>query len=133
MQIDRIEGTLTSAMTLLREIQEYMTDSLRDAVVVPPGETQITQDPPLTRSFFELYSATKTGEELLCGHAMLNLDWDKKSRQGARGDAESALKLFTCACHLTPDSPLPPHTSRLNSFSRQSHNPVFLGSTKRSC
>lgn len=93
MQIDRAEDTLTSAIDHLREIQEYVVDSLRDAVV-ETGETQIIKGPPLARSSFELYSATNTGEELLCGHALLNLDWDKRSRSLAQGDAESDMKLL---------------------------------------
>jgi hypothetical protein len=117
MQMGRVEDTLTIAVNLLKEIQDYVAHSLHD-IVAETGVNQVVKGPPLTRSSFELYLATNKDEELLCGHALLNLDWDKRNSAPAQSDAEPEVKLFSCGCPSTPESPSPTHTERLKSFSR---------------
>jgi len=119
MQIGRVEGTLTTAVQLLREIQDYVADTPQH-VVATAGESQVVRDPPLMRSFFELYLATSNGEELLCEHALLNFSWDKRNKNSTRAqsDATPDVELFSCGCPSVTDWSLTSHTERLNSFGR---------------
>lgn len=115
-QIGQLGNTLNTAVDLLKEIQDYVSNSLRE-IPMDSNQELTTKGPPLTQAFFRLYLATARGEELVCDHCLISSDWDKKHRTSEQGDVPRKPHLFICACPSSAQSGLTPHSLRLESFS----------------
>jgi hypothetical protein len=111
---------LASAIPLLKEIQQYVSQGWQPVTATTPTQSQELASLAPAEPSFELCAMLGNGTaEVLCPTATLDSNWSKSGRPRPPGHSEAHGKLFKCGCQ----SPSLQHANRLDSLSRQSPSP----------